>query len=342
MAENILLGLFREVSTTADAIAQLRQLGVADDQVTVMSGISYEPEILARPGPRGRLGRIILLGAIVGVLTGIVFTVGSYLLYPIMQGGQPLVPVPPTLIILAEFAMLGTMWAAFFGFVLVSRFPMFGRPAYDPHITAGDIAVQAQVDEQLTLQVERVLRENGAHDVQRLGNDRRANSRAWASFVAIVVALVVVATLVSLLLAYEVLSIPFPNQMVDQDSIAYEQGPRLAAPAEAVPIQGPVLIAGQPATEPVPATADSLQRGKVLFAINCVVCHGQSGQGNGTLSGFFTPKPFDLTGDFVQKLPDAEIFLIITQGRRVMPGLAENLSPVERWDVINYVHSLKK
>jgi mono/diheme cytochrome c family protein len=103
-----------------------------------------------------------------------------------------------------------------------------------------------------------------------------------------------------------------------------------------------VLIAGQPATEPVAPTADSLQRGKVLFGINCVVCHGPEGRGDGTLGGFFAPKPFDLTSDAVQELPDSEIFLVITQGRDPMPSLAENLSPEERWDVVNFVRSLKK
>jgi mono/diheme cytochrome c family protein len=145
-----------------------------------------------------------------------------------------------------------------------------------------------------------------------------------------------------LLIAYDILKISFPSNMVNQDSTAYEQGPRLAAPAEAVPIQGPVLIAGQPATRPIPATANSLQRGQVLFNINCAVCHGPEGQGNGPLSGFFSPQPADLTGERVQSLSNDELFLIITQGRGLMPSLAENLSAGERWDVINHVRTLKK
>jgi mono/diheme cytochrome c family protein len=342
MAEKLVLGLFHQVTSTADAIAQLRQFGVTDDKIIVMSSVPYEPEMLARPGRRGRLGWIVLLGAILGVLTGLVLTVGLFLLYPLTQGGQPLVPVPPSLIIIFEVTMLGTMWAAFFGFLLVNRFPMFGRPAYDVRITAGDIAVQAQVSEQWIPRVERILRDAGAHDVQLLGDDRRANTGAWASFVAIVAAVVVVAGVVSLLFFYNVLRIAFPSQMVDQVSIAYEQGPRLAAPAAAVPIQGPALIAGEPATEPISPTADSIQRGKVLFGINCVMCHGSGGTGNGTVGALFTPKPSDLTSSAVQNLSDADIFLVLTQGFNLMPSLSENLSPQDRWDVINYVRTLKK
>jgi mono/diheme cytochrome c family protein len=72
------------------------------------------------------------------------------------------------------------------------------------------------------------------------------------------------------------------------------------------------------------------------------MCHGETGVGNGKLSGFFNPKPFDLTSPQVQNLPDSEIFMVLTQGRGQMPSLAENLSVSDRWDVVNYVRTLKK
>jgi mono/diheme cytochrome c family protein len=109
-----------------------------------------------------------------------------------------------------------------------------------------------------------------------------------------------------------------------------------------VPVQGPDLIAGEPASLPVPSSPNSLQRGKTLFGINCVMCHGAGGTGNGAVGAFFNPKPFNLTSSAVQNLQDNELFLVITQGFGVMPPAAENLSPEERWDVINYVRTLKK
>ena len=54
-------------------------------------------------------------GAILGLAAGVFLTVGIFLLYPLVQGGQPIVPFPPTLIVLFEVTMLGMMWAAFFG-----------------------------------------------------------------------------------------------------------------------------------------------------------------------------------------------------------------------------------
>jgi mono/diheme cytochrome c family protein len=339
MTERLLLGLFQEATSAADAVEQLRKMGLVDAKITVMSGIPYEPEMLARPRVRGRLGRITLLGAFLGALIALVLSAGLFLLYPLVQGGQPIVPIPPSLIVLFEVTMLGMMGVTFVGFWVLNRFPVFGRPVYDLRITAGSIGVVAQIEDELMAQAEDIFRARGALDVQRLENGHRVRSRDWALFVAMVIVFAVGATAISLLFFYDVIRIPFPTQMVEQDSTGYDQGPRLAAPAEAIPVQGPVLIAGQPASEPIAISTASLQRGQVLFDIHCALCHGQPGTGDGPLAKYFMPRPADLTGGRVQGLPDDVLFLVITQGRGMMPSLAENLSPIERWDVINHVHS---
>jgi mono/diheme cytochrome c family protein len=307
-----------------------------------MSSMPYRAEMLGRRRARASVGRIALLGAVLGLLTGLFLSVGIFLLYPLSQGGQPIVPVPPSLIILFETTMLGTMWATFFGLLIVNKFPIFKPQIYDPRITEGHIGVLAEVDGALADQVEHTLAANGAHHLHRQVVNQRSRDPSFRLFWGGTAASIVALTAVVLLIAYDLLKISFPSNMVNQDSTAYEQGPRLAAPADAVPIQGPVLIAGQPASEPIPATDNSLQRGQVLFNTNCALCHGPEGTGNGPLSGFFSPKPADLTGDRVQSLTNAELFLIITQGRGLMPSLAENLSAGERWDVINHVRTLKK
>ena len=341
MADYSLLGLFHEAEPTADAIQRLRGLGIPDERITIMSGMPYRAEILGRPRPKVRVGLIAVVGALLGLVTGAFLSVGIFLLYPLVQGGQPVVPVPPTLIILFELTMLGTMWATFFGLLGLNRFPVFKSEIYDPRITEGHIGVEVDVDEDLIDPAEGILVENGAHHLYREKVSQRTDvllTVFWTDVGLIIGLLAVIVTLI----AYDILNINFPTNMANQESIAYVEGPRLAAPPLAVPVQGPALIAGMPASEPLPASADSLQRGQVLFSLNCVMCHGPGGQGNGLLSGFFKPKPADLTSNRVQGLADQEIFLIITQGFNVMPSIAENLSPAERWDVINHVRTLKK
>jgi mono/diheme cytochrome c family protein len=342
MANEVLLALFDDLAPVSGAVRQLRQMGLPDDRVAVMSSLPYDPRMMARPRARDPMPRVALLGAILGLVTAVSLLAAAFLLYPLLQGGQPVLPIPPSLIITIEVTLLGTMWTLFFGFFVVNRLPAFGRPVYDGRITLGKIGVVVRPDQAQTLEVERALREAGAEDLQRLAGRRGPDIRAWVRFAAAVVGVLVVGVGVSLLFAYDVIRIPFPSQMVNQDSVGYVQGPRLAVPAEAIPVQGPVLLADQPALEPVPATANSLQRGEVLYGIDCAVCHGVDGTGDGTLSGFFRPPPADLTSQDVQALPDANIFLAITQGRGDMLKLSENLSPSQRWDVVNYVRSLQK
>jgi mono/diheme cytochrome c family protein len=94
---------------------------------------------------------------------------------------------------------------------------------------------------------------------------------------------------------------------------------------------------------PVPADETSIARGKELFNINCKMCHGDEGKGNGPIAPFLVnKKPADLTSDAVQSKSDGTLFLTVTNGMPgTMPSLNENLTVRERWDVINFVRTLK-
>jgi mono/diheme cytochrome c family protein len=340
MAETAILGLFHEATSTSNTVEGLHDLGISDNQITIMSGMPYRAEMLGLPKSQVRVGLIALLGGILGLSIGAFLSIGIFLLYPLVQGGQPVVPIPPTLIVLFEMTMLGTMWASFFGLLGENRFPVFRSEIYDPRITEGHIGLLVRADESKMDDIENLLVKNGAHHIRRefpeIGPDK-----GLTAFWATVAVLLIVVTSVVVFWAYDVIKISFPTQMENQESIAYVEGPRLAAPDSAVPVQGPVLIDGRPATEPLPSTQDSLQRGKILFERDCVMCHGATGQGNGLVGAFFNPHPADLTSDRVQSLPPEEIYLVITFGRGLMPSIAENLDRTERWDVINYVYSLK-
>ena len=342
MAEVQLLGLFHEVDACAEAIGQVRQLGVPDEKITVMSGIPYAAKMLGRPRPQHRLGRITLTGTTLGLLTALFLTAGIFLLYQLYQGGQPLIPIPPSLIIIFEVTMLGTMGLTFVGLFVVNRFPVLKPTAYDPLITEGAIGVAVEVEEALFDRAQGLFTSAGAFQCRRVPASPPRDTRNMI-FWAVVGVLALGGLVIGGLFAYDVIKLPIYTQMAIQPSVDYDQGPRLAAPAGAVPVQGPDLIAGQPASEPLPATTASVQRGQVLFGINCALCHGATGVGDGPVGAFFTPtKPANLTSAAVQSLSANQVFVIITQGSGLMPPLAENLTVQERWDVINYLHTLAK
>jgi mono/diheme cytochrome c family protein len=146
-----------------------------------------------------------------------------------------------------------------------------------------------------------------------------------------------------LFLTYDVIKIDWPSFMEIQPSYRQMENP-LPVPEQSIPIEGPIAIPGMGAPEN-PTTADeaSLARGKELFTINCQMCHGLTGQGNGTIAPFLINfKPANLTTDVVQSKSDGSIFLTISNGLEGrMPALNENLTVSERWDVVNYVRTLK-
>ncbi len=144
MSQRALFALFRDVSTVAGVVGRLHDLGISDDDIVIMSNIPYTPKMLGLSSKPGKIGGFALIGAVLGVATAIFLTAGIFLLYPLIQGGQPLIPIPPSIIVTFEVTMLGTMWATFLGLLVINRFPVFGRPAYDVRVSEGEIGVVVQ------------------------------------------------------------------------------------------------------------------------------------------------------------------------------------------------------
>jgi mono/diheme cytochrome c family protein len=83
--------------------------------------------------------------------------------------------------------------------------------------------------------------------------------------------------------------------------------------------------------------AKSAEKGRQLFTIYCTPCHGHSGTGNGMVGAKFMVPPADLTSDALAEQPDGYIFGKMTFGWGLMPVYANDLSPAERWHVVNYI-----
>ena len=146
-----------------------------------------------------------------------------------------------------------------------------------------------------------------------------------------------------LLFTFDIIKIEWPSFMEIQPSYRQMEDP-LPVPEHSIPIEGAIAIPGLGAPDN-PTTADeaSLTRGAELYTINCRMCHGVSGQGNGTIAPFLINfKPANLTSEVVQSKSDGSIFLTISNGiEGRMPALNENLTVSERWDIVNFVRTLK-
>ena len=132
--------------------------------------------------------------------------------------------------------------------------------------------------------------------------------------------------------------------MVDQPSYRPQRDP-LPLPEGSLPIRAEPAITQEQAAQlssPVSADAASLARGRYLFEIYCLPCHGAAAKGNGPIAPKITT-PADLTADKYRAYKDGFFFYVIRSGNGgLMPPQAESMYPRERWDVINYLRTLQK
>ncbi|MGD8405029.1 MAG: cytochrome c [Anaerolineales bacterium] len=142
--------------------------------------------------------------------------------------------------------------------------------------------------------------------------------------------------------AYDVIKIDFISFMEVQPSFDAQEEP-LPVPSRSIPVDGPAFIPNLGAPEnPVEADEVSLERGRTLFTINCIMCHGQTGEGNGQIAALLANKPANLTSIITQSKSDSILFTTITNGvEGRMPPMVENLTVRDRWDVINYIRTLE-
>jgi copper transport protein len=81
--------------------------------------------------------------------------------------------------------------------------------------------------------------------------------------------------------------------------------------------------------------------GRAVYAVHCVVCHGETGVGNGPAAASLLPPPADLTLHARWHAVD-QLYWFISHGVRgtAMPSFADQLSPAERRNVIAYLQEM--
>jgi mono/diheme cytochrome c family protein len=91
---------------------------------------------------------------------------------------------------------------------------------------------------------------------------------------------------------------------------------------------------------PTPADARSLHNGRMYYQINCAVCHGEAGKGDGAILKAKAIFPPPLIGPSAEGKSDGYIWAIIRNGRGAMPSY-NRIEEMDRWDVVNYVRALQ-
>jgi len=92
---------------------------------------------------------------------------------------------------------------------------------------------------------------------------------------------------------------------------------------------------------PLPYTKDNAEKGKVLYDIYCAICHGAKGDGKGTLVKREKILGVPSYADAGRVLTEGSIYHVMYYGINSMGSYAAQTSIEDRWQIVQYVESLK-
>lgn len=86
----------------------------------------------------------------------------------------------------------------------------------------------------------------------------------------------------------------------------------------------------------------SVERGREVFRVFCICCHGAGGAGDGLVPQRGFPPPPSLLSGKSRQMKDGQLFHLLTYGQGGMAPMAAQLPPDRRWDVINYIRQMQQ
>ena len=167
MARSAILGLFEDANYAAEAGDALQRAGVDQQDYDFLTDAPYPEGAFGERPERHRLYVFPLLGALVGLTIGIMLTSMTQMAYPLVQGGKPILSLPPMAVVTYESTMLSAIIFTIIGIMFESRLPKLKMGLYDTRITEGYIGVLVSVEEEQLSEVSAILSQAGAVDVVR-------------------------------------------------------------------------------------------------------------------------------------------------------------------------------
>lgn len=96
---------------------------------------------------------------------------------------------------------------------------------------------------------------------------------------------------------------------------------------------------------PVRRNEAAMIRGEELYRAHCLICHGETGRGDGPAGLSVNPKPADFTKpQGIDDHSDGELFWYISKGipGSSMPAFENILTEEERWTLVHYIRSFSE
>ncbi len=141
MAKLPILGLFETADNAADAGDALKAAGVAPTDYDFLTDAPYPEGAFGERHESHRLYIFPFVGALIGLTVGILLTSMTQMAYPLVQGGKPILSLPPMAVVTYESTMLTAIVFTIIGIIFESRLPAFKQGLYDSRITDGYFGV---------------------------------------------------------------------------------------------------------------------------------------------------------------------------------------------------------
>lgn len=130
----------------------------------------------------------------------------------------------------------------------------------------------------------------------------------------------------------------------DQVSFRVQESPRRLNPVGSIPVYNYKTDYSnyEPVTLEPPFDLDTevASRGKKLYSIYCLVCHGENGNANTKVAAKLDFTPFELTE--LSDVTDGEIFWKILASDGVMARYRNELTDKEAWEITAHVRKFQE
>ena len=133
--------LYSDPDAAQRAVNGLHAAGIADTDITVMSGEPFEEQPFAQHDKATWLWYIACAGGLAGFAFSTWLTRMTELAWPLQTGNMPIVAWWPNLIVIFELTMLGAILATVITLFITAKLPRRTPAFYDPEVTNGKILV---------------------------------------------------------------------------------------------------------------------------------------------------------------------------------------------------------
>lgn len=93
---------------------------------------------------------------------------------------------------------------------------------------------------------------------------------------------------------------------------------------------------------PFHATMATLERGRERYQIQCAVCHGATGAGNGIATKYGLVGVANFQQQRLRDMTDGELYHTIVNGKNTMLGYGSVIQVPDRWAIVAYIRALQR